>query len=121
MSAMRLTPVAEISAAISAWSAASRICIAAAGAGAASAPMAIEGAVASSIAKHGAEPVGYPGHLPVLQLLEAQQADPPGVDAEGEPVAPVLARGLLAPDPGHQLARDLDGKSAPGSASISVG
>ena len=44
----------------------------------------------------------------LIQLCEAQQADPPGVDAEGKPAAPVVPRRFLAVDPGHQLARDLD-------------
>ena len=52
-------------------------------------------------------PSDVPCHRSVLHLFEAQQADASGLDAEGEPVAPVLARGLLAPDPGHQLARQL--------------
>ena len=35
----------------------------------------------------------------VLPFLEAQQPDAPAVEAEYQPVAPRLARGLLAPDP----------------------
>ena len=51
---------------------------------------------------------GHPSHFPLSICSKRSRPMRPGVDAKSEPVAPVLARGLLASDPGHQLARDLD-------------